>query len=80
MIGGGSKIIASCSGGSRLGFGNFKVDDAEINLSGGSQGTVRVDGNLDADLSGGSQLHYIGNPILGNINTSGGSSISKTSS
>ena len=78
MIGEANKLIASCSGGSRLNFGDFKVNDAEVNLSGGSQGTIRLDGNLNADLSGGSHLNYIGNPTL-NVNNSGGSSISKTS-
>jgi hypothetical protein len=69
-------LTATCSGGSRLELSEFGVTNASIDFSGGSQGTINVDGVLDADLSGGSLLFYIGNPTLGDINTSGGSNIS----
>jgi predicted nucleic acid-binding Zn ribbon protein len=70
-------LTANCSGGSRLELSEFAVNNADINFSGGSQGTINLDGVLDADLSGGSQLLYIGNPTMGDINTSGGSTISQ---
>lgn len=65
------------SGGSRLDLSGFKVTNAQVNLSGGSGATVDLNGTLDATLSGGSNLSYIGNPTLGNINTSGFSTITK---
>jgi len=51
--------------------------DAEINLSGASDATINASGRLDGDLSGASKLSYVGNPTLGSINTSGGSTISQ---
>jgi hypothetical protein len=76
MDGEASDLVATCSGGSRLELSEFNVANASIDFSGGSQGTINLDGTLNADLSGGSSLFYIGNPTLGDINTSGGSNIS----
>jgi hypothetical protein len=75
MDGSATDLVAECSGGSSLDFTNFAVHNADITFSGGSHGTINLDGRLDADLSGGSQLFYLGNPTLGDVNTSGGSSI-----
>jgi hypothetical protein len=58
---------------------DFNVYNAHIDFSGGSQGTINANGRLDATLSGGSHLSYAGNPALGNIDISGGASISKIS-
>ncbi|MCW4053650.1 MAG: DUF2807 domain-containing protein [Candidatus Bathyarchaeota archaeon] len=65
------------SSGSHLDFANFTSQNVNIELSGGSQATINLDGILDADLSGGSQLYYLGDPTLGDIESSGGSSINK---
>ena len=70
-------LTALCSGGATLHLPDFKVNNANVNLSGGSQATINLDGRLDANLSGGARLFYVGNPTLGTINTSGGASISK---
>ncbi len=77
MDGGANDLVAECSGGSRLEFSDFAVDNVNVDFSGGSRGTINVNGRLDAQLSGGSQLFYIGNPTLGDIETSGGSNIVK---
>jgi hypothetical protein len=77
LTGSGADLQADCSGGSTLNFSNFTAHNAHINFSGGSQGTVNLDGTLDANLSLGSHLYYKGNATLGNINTSLGSSISQ---
>jgi len=73
--GSANALTVDASGGSTLDLENFPVHDADIGFSGGSSGTISLDGNLDADLSGGSRLWYIGNPTLGDIETSGGSTI-----
>jgi hypothetical protein len=78
MTGQATDLIAGASGGSNLMLGDLQVQNANIDLSGGSQGTVNLNGTLDANLSGGSHLNYRGDPTLGNINTSGGASINKT--
>jgi hypothetical protein len=77
MEGSADDLILDASSGSHLKLGDFSVDQAEIELSGGSSGVVNVNGTLDADLSGGSNLEYIGDPELGNIEKSGGSSLNK---
>jgi hypothetical protein len=48
-----------------------------IKLSGGRKTTINLDEVLEADLSGGSQLNYIGDPTLGKIEASSGSTINK---
>ena len=72
-----SDLKIDASSGSNLGLSHFEVHNANIELSGGSLATINVDGRLDADLSGGSLLSYIGDATLGNIETTGGSQISK---
>ncbi len=67
----------SASSGSSLKLSDFLVHDANVKLSGGSNANINLDGRLDADLSGGSHLRYTGDPTLGDINTSGGSTISE---
>ena len=70
-------LSASCSGGSGLQLSELKVDTATITMMGGSTGNINVNGRLDADLSGGSNLVYAGNPTLGTIITSGLSTITQ---
>jgi hypothetical protein len=69
-------IIVDASGASRVKLAAFMVDNADVTLSGASSCTVNLDGKLDANLSGASELEYIGEPTMGIINTSGGSSLS----
>jgi hypothetical protein len=64
------------SGGSHFDLSKFTVDDVDADLSGGSNGSVYVGGRLDAEASGGSHLTYYGNPDLGKIDESSGSTIS----
>ena len=75
--GSASDLTVDASGGSTLDLENFPVHDANIAFSGGSSGTISLDGNLDANLSGGSRLWYIGSPTLGDIDTSGGATVQK---
>lgn len=70
-------LTIDASGGSRLDLSSFHVDSAKVNMSGGCQTTINIDGRLDADLSGGSGLRYIGNYIAGTISLSGGATISR---
>jgi len=77
LEGSADDIFANVSGASQFNLDNFTVDNADINFSGASSGTVNLDGRLDADLSGASRLWYIGEPTMGTINTSGASTISK---
>jgi hypothetical protein len=75
IVGSASDLVVDASGGSRVYLSEFICGDAEINFSGGSNGSIYVTGTLDVNLSGGSQLTYYGNPELEDISTSGGSTI-----
>lgn len=77
MAGSAGDLELEASGGSSFDLSGFRVHDANVDMSGGSHGTINLDGRLDADLSSGSSLRYIGNPTLGNIQKSGGSSLDK---
>ena len=63
------------SGGSQVMLGEFAVEDAYVNASGGSQANVKPSGRLNVDASGGSRIYYVGAPTMGNIDTSGSSSV-----
>ncbi len=73
----GNDLVAIVSGASTMNFGDFQINNANVELSGASHAMVYVTGRLDVSASGLSSLQYLGNPTLGNINTSGGSSVTK---
>lgn len=78
LAGSASDIVIEASGASGVELADFRVNNANVRLSGASQATVNLlDGRLDADLSGASKLSYIGEPTMGDISTSGGSTVSK---
>jgi hypothetical protein len=70
-------LSAFASGASSLRLGDFAVGDVHFDLSGASNGTLNASGTISGRLSGASHLSYLGNPSLGDINTCGGSSISR---
>jgi hypothetical protein len=69
-------LTVSGSGGSNINLQDLQVQNASVDLSGGSQAKVDASGRLDVNLSGGSQLQYRGNPTMGSQDISGGSRIS----
>lgn len=75
LSGSGSSIDLDISGNSTADLGDFPVGDAEVKASGASDVTVNVDGTLDVDASGASEIQYLGNPTLGSIELSGASSV-----
>ena len=77
LDGSANDMVAHVSGASRLNLDDFTVNNADVDLSGASSGTVNLSGRLDADLSGASRLWYIGEPTMGTIDTSGASTISE---
>lgn len=77
LEGSAKDISINASGASGIDLSRFPVNNAQVLLSGASNGTVNLNGRLDADLSGASKLNYIGEPTMGDINTSGGSTLSK---
>jgi hypothetical protein len=73
----GSNLVSVVSGASSLDLSTFQVNDTNIFLDGASHATINVNGTLNAEASGASSLEYIGTPTLGNINTSGASTVKK---
>ena len=66
------------SGASSLDLADFTVDTAEVKLSGASDATVRAQERIDpVDVSGASRLRYLGDPSLGDVTTSGASTVDK---
>ena len=70
-------LVALVSGASNVDLSDFPVNDADVNLSGASRATINLDGRLDYDVSGASTLEYMGEPTMGDIHDSGGSTIIK---
>ena len=70
-------LLADISGASNILLVDFELNNANVSLSGLSKANIKLNGTLDASLSGVSSLTYYGNPTLGNINVSGGSAINK---
>ena len=54
---------------------DFTINSADIKLDLGSKATLNITGELEAELSGGSSLYYLGDPIIKKINSSRGCTI-----
>jgi hypothetical protein len=75
LDGAGQNLRANASGGSEIDLSNLPVADARVQAAGASTIRVQPSGTLDVEASGASNVYYSGNPTLGNISTSGASSI-----
>lgn len=75
LIGETDTMKINASGGSRIQQEGFQVNEADLNLSGGSTAYIFVKESIEADASGGSQVYYNGSPRLGKTSFSGGSGI-----
>ena len=73
--GAGNDLEIDGSGACEIDLGNFKINNADIDLSGASEVVINVSGVLNVDLSGASEILYYGNPKMGSISTSGASNI-----
>ena len=78
LEGAAANTVIDGSGASSASLSDFKAGDARITLSGGSRASITVDGKLDVNLSGGSTLHYSGNPTLGRVDVTGGSTLKRS--
>jgi len=77
LTGSAHNMVINASAASQLNLDTLRVHNANVILKSASRATVNLGGRLDANLNGASKLKYTGNPIMGNINTSGGSTLSK---
>ena len=65
LTGTGGDLRLNGSGASEARLTGFVLEDADVQLSGGSRAEVALDGTLNVTLSGGSVLRYGGHPTLG---------------
>ena len=77
LVGSGNDLVIKSSGGSHLTLESFPIENADINISGGGSATINISGTLDINLSGGSKVIYVGEPEIGDIDLSGGSTFRK---
>jgi hypothetical protein len=78
LSGTGRDLSLSGSGGSQYRLRSFAAaGNVNVNLSGGSEATVALSGELSAALSGGSDVAYYGNATLSAVHASGGSRVRK---
>ncbi len=75
LEGSADDMVAVVSGACTFNLDDFTVNDADVNVSGASTGTINLNGRLDANVSGASTLLYIGDPIMGTIDVSGASTL-----
>ncbi len=64
-------------GGSLAELSSFSVSNADVVLSGYSRCTINLNGRLNANVSGLSELRYVGEPTMGDITISDGSTVKK---
>jgi len=77
LEGSASDMVSIVSGASRFNLNDFNVINADMTISGASSGTIKLDGRLDAIVSGASNLDYIGDPTIGTVDISGDSKLRK---
>jgi hypothetical protein len=75
LTGNGGNIKLDCSGASTASLRYFTVKDADVKLTGASDGSIDASSKLDVNISGASSLNYYGDPTLGNVQTSGASDL-----
>lgn len=77
LMGNSSKMYLELSGASTLNAYDFEATDVEAEVSGASNAQIKVVNHLDADLSGASQMLYVGEPTEVRSETSGAAHITK---
>lgn len=75
LTGTGGDTSLTVSGAGHADLSGFSMGNADIELSGASQARIRMDGKLNAELSGASQLEYRGKVTLGRTSTTGASKL-----
>lgn len=77
LQGSADDISIQASGASDVILSDFAVITAGVELSGASNAVINVSSRMDINLSGASELEYIGSPKLGKLNMSGGSTLNQ---
>jgi hypothetical protein len=75
LTGSGGDATIDISSGGNLDLSEFAVTNARVEASSASTATVNASGRLDVDASSASNVYYLGDPTMGEINTSSESSV-----
>ena len=76
LDGSATNVTVDASGASRIDIEDLEAATGEVELSGASDATVNITDTIDSvDVSGASTLRYLGDPTLGDVSTSGASSV-----
>ena len=75
LLGTADRVVIDGSGASQIESLDLQARDLEITLSGATQATLSVSDTISADLSGASQLHYMGSPQFTKKDLSGASTV-----
>ncbi len=67
--------VLKLNGASKAELSQFPIGNASMVVSGASNASVNLNGRLDADVSGASTLLWSGSPVMGDIRSSGSSSL-----
>jgi hypothetical protein len=73
LAGSGDGARIDVSGASQARLARFTLNSSEVNISGASSSSLRVNKKLDVVVSGASRLEYSGSPGLGRVSVSGAS-------
>lgn len=77
LEGKGTDVRMEISGASTARLEHFPVEIADTHVSGASNATIEVSDSLDIDVSGASRLYYNGSAVLGSVQVSGASTLSR---
>jgi hypothetical protein len=77
LTGSAKDAILKASGANQMDLRGFSIENAAVRLSGACNCTAKVSGRLDVRLSGASNFSWIGDPVIGDIRTSGASRLRK---
>lgn len=75
ISGKGNDLKIEGSGGSEFKMKDFAVDNVDADLSGGSEVSITMNGKLNVNASGGSEITFYGKAEYGHSSLSGGSEI-----
>jgi CheY-like chemotaxis protein len=75
LSGSSRSMNLNATGASRAELEKFHLEGAYVKLMGASRATVFIDGRLNVSLAGASNLYWVGNPAMGDIEIIGASNI-----
>lgn len=75
LNGAANNITMKVTGASKIEFDKFPTQNADVEISGASNGSINLNGKLNANVTGASNLYWAGTPIMGEMQVSGASNM-----